>query len=884
MLTARTPQAIRKRAVGFFIVQPVSHITRLRSVLAYCLLTATLLPSVVWDQYGPVLYGQDTEKTRGTDKEAKENLSSEGSILHLAILQQYCIKCHQGDESEGDRRFDHLNPEIQNASDLVDYQEIVDQVNLGRMPPEDALPFTDADRRRLVDTMSEKIRSYYRQIRQPETQTPLRRLNSREYRNTVRDLFNLNMLMFDPTVKFPRDQTSHGFDNDAESLLISGHLLQAYLNAAEKVVTKAAGPANKPTSSSWEFTDHFNQQKEIDQVHSKTNGFTHLTLYDVVHADKHEGAYAPIHQFADGVPVDGYYKIRFEAEAMNRVHPYDPNFLGVDPSEPLRIGIVAGHQDAGTLHLPQPIEPLLAEQPLEDKKRWYTAVVWLDAGFTPRFTFPNGLMDARNLWSRLIRKYPDQFPAGSHQGIVQARYNAIRHGKLPHIRIYEVSIQGPIVETWPTASQLAIYGSKIKNSLESTGQPETNHHSKSEYHRQIETLASRAYRRPAQRDEIERLTSFFDHQHMMGKTKNVSFLDTVKAILCSPNFLYLDSSTIMDGDKTLLSPHALASRLSYFLWSSMPDPQLLRAANDGSLLNPAVLRDEAERMLNDSRSESFIRGFLDSWLGLRELGATPPDRNRFNRFYHKDLDRAMRRETELFTSHILAENLPATLFLDSEFTFVNQSLAQHYGIKTQIGEGFQKIILNDRRRGGLLGQASILSLTANGIETSPVVRGVWILEHLLGMPPSPPPPDVEPLDPDVRGASTIREQLKRHRSNPACYDCHRQIDPLGFALENFDAIGGLRSNYQSGQRIETAAILANGTEFDGIVQLKDELMKQKEFFLLALTRNLLTYARGRQSTDLDRRYSESILAAAGSNAGLRDIVLETILSEAFRQP
>jgi len=813
---------------------------------------------------------------------------SHQSPQHIELIRRYCVDCHQESESQGDRRFDNLSPQILRDSHLVEYQEIVDQINLGRMPPQDAEPMTTGDRRLLVSSMSQMIGRYSEKLSGSGTRTPLRRLNAREYRNTIRDLFGLNMLMFDPTVKFPRDQTDAGLDNHAESLVTSGHLLQAYLNAAEQVVAKAAGPQQKPDLQTWSFTDHFDQQPEIDQVHRKTNGFTHLTLYDVIHADKHEGAYAPIHQFAQGVPVDGYYEIRFEAEAMNRHHPYDPGFLGMDPSEPLRLGIVAGNQEAGTLHLPQPIEPLLAEQTLEDEKRWYKAVVWLDAGFTPRFTFPNGLMDARNLWSRLIRKYPDQFPPGSNQGIVAARYNAIHLGKLPHIRIYEVEIQGPLLDSWPTASQRAIFGDE---GIMAMGVAKDQTHGKNppngpsmDYVKQIATLASRAYRRPAEPEEKQHLVRFFNRQVEIGKPQHAAFLDTVKMILCSPNFLYLDTSTVEQEGDTFLSAHALASRLSYFLWSSMPDSELIATATDGTLLEPEILRAQADRMLKDTRSKAFLGGFLDSWLGLRDLGATPPDRNRFNRFYHKDLEAAMRRETELFVSHLLSDNLPTSLFLDSDFTFVNAPLAHHYGLQPPKGFEFEKVTLQSPDRGGLLGQASILTLTANGIDTSPVVRGVWILNHLLGMPPAAPPPEVEPLDPDVRGATTIREQLEKHRSNPACYDCHRQIDPLGFALENYDPIGGLRTKYPTGKVIDTSGQLSSGATFDGVADLKKELLAQKDFFDLALTGKLLSYAIGRRTGTLDRRHLESILAATGQQRGFRDLVIETIASEAFRQP
>lgn len=798
---------------------------------------------------------------------------------HLHFVQRYCIDCHHGDDPQGDRSFDQLGTKITADADLVDYQEVVDQLNLGKMPPRDADQPSVAERREVVAVMSAKIKEYQDKHKGSNGRTPLRRLNAREYRNTVRDLFQLDMRMFDPTTKFPRDQTSDWFDNHAESLTTSGHLLQAYLNAAEQVVSKATGHPEKPEAQVWSFTDHFDQQPEIDQVHRKTNGFTHLTLYDVIHADKHEGAYAPIHQFAGGVPADGFYEIRFEAEAMNRQHPYDPEFLGMDPREPLRLGIVAGHQDAGTLHLPQPIEPQLAEQILADEKRWYSAMVWLDEGFTPRFTFPNGLMDARNLWSRLIRKYPDQFPPGSNQGIVKARYNAIHLGKLPHIRIYEVEIKGPIIDQWPTEPQRSLFGKTL-----TPNQPLAESNVTEAYREQILHLARRAYRRPLLKHEADRLLAFFESRSQASDLYHESFLDTVKVILCSPHFLYLNADTYQADELTYLSAHALASRLSYFLWSSMPDHELIERADDGTLLEEKVLRSQAERMLRDPKAEAFATGFLDSWLGLRDLGATPPDRGRFNHFYHKDLDAAMRQETLLFTAHMLRENLPTINFLDSHFTFVNAPLAKHYGMDPVEGSGFEKVMLTDPSRGGLLGQASVLTLTANGIDTSPVVRGVWVLEHLLGLPPSPPPPDVEPLDPDIRGAKTIRDQLEKHRSNPACFDCHQEIDPLGFALEQFDPIGGIRSRYPSGQPIDTSGELPNGSKFQGIAGLKKQLVQQHDFFYRALASKMLTYAIGRHVQPLDRRHIEAVLEKTGESVRLRDLVIETVMSEVFRQP
>ncbi len=296
-----------------------------------------------------------------------------------------------------------------------------------------------------------------------------------------------------------------------------------------------------------------------------------------------------------------------------------------------------------------------------------------------------------------------------------------------------------------------------------------------------------------------------------GQSDLEAYADGLKAVLCSPNFLYLDEPA-----SGRLSSYALASRLSYFLWSSMPDAELLKLADADKLQNPNVLEAQVERMLNDPKSAAFVDGFLESWLTLRDLGSMPPDRGQFTAFYHYDLKSAMREETRLFTRHLLTENLSVDHFLDADFTFINRPLAKLYGLKTPEGSGFERVELPDGRRGGLLGQAAILTVSANGIETSPVVRGVWLLDNILGTPPSPPPPDVEPLDPDVRGTTTIRERLNKHRSSASCADCHRKIDPLGFALENFDPIGRWRDTYGKNTKIDASGELPNGKSFQDV--------------------------------------------------------------------
>ncbi|MGI9474476.1 MAG: DUF1592 domain-containing protein, partial [Rubripirellula sp.] len=734
------------------------------------------------------------------------------------FLRNYCAECHSADEQKGDRRFDRLASTIDSDDTLVDYQDILDQLNLSEMPPEDASQPSDAERQRIIAWLTSRLNQYHA-IRRSSGGTVLRRLNAREYRNTVRDLLDLNMTMFDPTTKFPRDQTTDHLDNVGETLVTSGHLLARYLDAADQVVRKALSPKAQPEIQEWRFHDNFHQQPEIDQVHRKTNRYEYMTLYDVVGADKPEGAYGPIHDFAEGVPYDGWYEIRLLAEAVNRKHPYDQQFLKTDRSEPLRLGIVAGNQEVGSLHLPQPVEPLLAEIDLADEAAWYTVKVWLDAGYTPRFTFRNGLMDARGLWSRVIKTYRDQFPANIAKGIVAARFNAIKHGKLPQIHIDEIEIRGPIYDQWPTRGREILLGDAIESSQEGLDSKVMGE--------LIQSFASRAYRRPARKEEVERILQVVDARRMAGRSEMEAFADGLKAVLCSPNFLYLDESVEAE-DSNLLSSYALASRLSYFLWSSMPDDELISLAASGELHEPGVLDAQVDRMLADPKSDALVDGFLGSWLGLRELGATPPDRSEFRDFYQYDLDSAMRQETFLFTRHMIDEDLPLAKFVDSEFSFVNKPLARFYGLKNVPGgTEFEKVTISDRRRGGLLGQASVLTLTANGIDTSPVVRGVWLLENLLGTPPSPPPPDVEPLDPDVRGAKTIRDQLDKHRDVASCYDCHRKIDPLGFALENFDPIGRWRDSYGRNTKIDASGELPGGRTFEDVVGLKDVLLDQQ---------------------------------------------------------
>ena len=798
------------------------------------------------------------------------------------FLKNYCYDCHGEHEQKGDRRFDQLELPIANQHGIVEIQDIIDQLNLGEMPPPKAKNQPSAaGRAAAIRALTAAVTAARANIKSTGAQTVLRRLNRREYRNTVADLFHLDLTSFDPTVKFPRDGLVEHMDNIGDGLVTSGHLLDQYLEAADLIVEKALGQFAPAKERNWHFTDNFQQGAELSYSHKKVYNYKYLCLYEVPNTTRHEGGYGYIHELRDGVPADGFYEIKALAHSVNRDHPYDPKIFGMDPAQPYRMGIVPGDIRVGILHHPQPIEPQLAEVTVADgEPEWYTMKVWLNKGQTPRFIFPNGMANCRSAFAKIVRLYNDHWPEHERKntGIFEARRVVLKHGKMPHIRIHEVRVRGPIISQWPPRAQREIFGE---------GKFDRAH-----VRRILKAFADRAYRRPATDDEIDRLVAVAAKRRAAGHAPRQATEDAIKAALCSPAFLYLAEPT---PESKALAPHDLATRLSYFLWATMPDAELRELADGGMITQPRVLRSQLERMLADTRSREFIVGFLDGWLNLRALGGMPPDRDSFQTYYSKDLESAMRRETELFTRYLIDENRPITDYLDADYTFVNAPLAKHYGLADKFEPGrahlFKRVDLKDKRRGGLLGMGSVLTVTANGIETSPVNRGVWFLETILGSPPSPPPDDVPAIDPDVRGTTTVRERLAKHRDTATCNECHRKIDPPGFALENFDPVGAWRSHYQisrkkRGPKIDASGKFSNGDKFADIVGFKQVLKNREAQFTRNLTERLLSYATGRRieqahdRAEIDRITKE--LEAEGN--GLRTLLEKVVTSSIFRAP
>lgn len=788
------------------------------------------------------------------------------------FLRTYCIDCHSADDPGGDRNLDALDLSSADSDTLIMLQDMIDQLTLGDMPPEDAEQPPGEARQKAIDELTATLQTLRRQSESTGGQTVLRRLTRREYLATIGDLFQMDMSMFDPTDRFPRDNTVEHLDNVGDALVTSGYLLEQYLDAADAIVEKALANLSPPEERNWHFDDHFRQQPELDGAHRGAFNFRYLCLYDSPLADRPEGAYGPLEAFRQGVPSDGIYEIRILAQALHRDTPYSEDHLKIDLSEKFRLGIRPGNATSGSLHTMQPIQPLLAEQTIDDgEPKWYTMTVHLDRGFTPRFTFENGLKEVRPLHTKLHRIYADLLPehARGGTGIVRGRNVMLRYGQVPQIRIHEVSIRGPLTTEWPseTLSSILPDGAFEPDAVEDL----------------VPAFARRAYRRPLKPGELDRLMAVYDARKRQGREPFDAFKDTLKTVLCSPAFLYLAPDCPPDSQQ--LSQHALAARLAYFLTGSMPDSELMALADAKQLDRETLLR-QTRRLLAEPKSDAMIQGFTDAWLNLRALGEMPPDRETFWQYYASNLNPDMKQETRAFMRHLIDDNAPVIRWLDADYSFINRDLAKLYGVVDQVpadnANEFRKVTFADARRGGLLGQASVLTVSANGIETSPVVRGVWMLENVLGTPPPVPPDDVPAIDPDVRGATTVRDLLEKHRTSAACNECHRKIDPLGFALECFDPIGELRTRYENKIAIDTSGKLPSGQAFKDVAELKQLLLERKAFFARAFCEKLLAYGLGRRVELTDRATIDAIVSAlADEDYPTREIIERIVVSDAF---
>ena len=794
--------------------------------------------------------------------------------LTTAFLQKHCIRCHGSKKQKADRRFDTLPAQIRKPDDLERYQEIVDQLNLANMPPEKEPQPPVKERARAIAQLTRQLTTARAELNTSGGHGALRRLNSWEYRQTIGDLLGLNVEVWNPAEEFPEEVKVDGFDNNGAGLVTSGRLLDHYFAAAEEAIRRATQFGDRPPSKKYTQESPFyfsgKNSRDLPKLF-KVDRFRFIPetpftdLYGRHYRGGHIGFLPLLRQ--GGVAHSGIYTIRVRAAAVSRVHDYGKALGDFRNGDPLVMEIAAVDR-RGSVESTGNVSKMtsLARTELTNEEpQWFQWNVYMEAGYEPEVRFRNGPMAAKRMVRLLTTQAADKpefKPFIDLKGGNEKAHGVLKAYKGPRLRIWEVQLEGPHISSWPTAGHVALYGDLQMEDL----------HSETISGR-IVAFAERAFRRTPLEGELAPIQSLVATKLESGVEPLHALQLGFQAILCSPGFLYLNQG---EGS---LDEHALASRLSYFLWSSLPDKTLLDLAKNGQLKED--LDSQIERMIADPKSGRFVSHFVRRWLDLDNIGTMPPSAE-FIEYYRDNLEAAMRSETEMFFRHVLDKNLPLREFLEADYSFLNRELAEHYGISDVKGNDLRLVSLPSGTRGGLLGQGAFLTASANGVDTSPVVRGVYLLEKVLGSSPPPPPPDVPEIEPDIRGAVTLREQLEKHRDISTCAACHRKIDPLGFALENFDAIGGWREEYEDKVPVNAAGKLPGGDVFSTVPEFRKLILDRKEQFERCLTEKVLTYALGRQLEIGDRPATDQILAELNAkNGGLRDLIRWVVLSEPF---
>lgn len=740
-----------------------------------------------------------------------------------AVINRYCLGCHNEKVKSGGLTLDALRPE--NAAQHPEaWEKVVRRLRARSMPPA-SLP--RPDERTYGDLLTSLERSLDTASPNPGRTDTFRRLNRTEYKNAVRDLLALDI---DVSSLLPADESSHGFDNVTVGDL-SPTLLERYLGAARKIARLAVGiPARSPGGDTVTLPPDLTQEEHFDELPLGTRG---------------------------GAVVDYTFPVDAEYEIQLR--------LARDRNEHVE-GLGAPYQSAHDVEL------------------------LLDGELVRRFTVkaPAGGKDHSAVDRHLNIRLPVK--AGPHRVAVafpkqpsalleterqpyQAHFNMDRHPRVQPA-VYSVSVMGPYAASGPgdTPSRRRLFVCKAEDDGCAR--------------RILNTVMRRAYRRPVTVADLRAPMKFYAEARKDAGFENGIEI-ALRAVLVSPEFLFRveqDPSGVSPNTAYRVSDLELASRLSFFIWSSIPDDELLDVAIAGKLSTSVVLEKQVRRMLADRRAKALASNFAEQWLYLRNLASTTPDMRLFPDF-DDNLRQAFRRETELFFESVMREDRSVMDLLSANYTFVNERLARHYGIPHVYGSRFRRVTfegdsVESARRGGLLRHGSVLMVTSYPNRTSPVIRGKWILANLLGVPPPPPPAAVPPLEENTGTAKarTVRERLARHRVDPACSGCHQLMDPVGFSLENYDALGRWRATEEA-KPIDAAGGLPDGRSFDGVAGLEKALLARPELFASTFVEKLLTYALGRgveyydapavrgivrRAKSDDFRFSSFILSVAAS--------------------
>lgn len=773
------------------------------------------------------------------------------------FLKTHCFECHSGDTKSGGLDLSSLPSDLTQPQLFAKWERIHDRVANGEMPPKSGTLPKPADRAEFVQSLSRQLTT----VHEASKGTVLRRLNRREYQHTLNDLFGTNLKLAE---RLPEDGRSHEFDNIGESLGISLVQMQRYLEGANAVLDESIQrtldrPERKVVKASYATTQGAEQWLGKIWLKRDDGAVVFFKNYGYPTGMLREA----------NVQKDGWYKVRVTGYAYQSDQPITFALGATTFARGLE------QPTFGYFELP-PGPPTTIE-----------TTTWIPARYMMEITV-QGITDRFALKQTPVEEY-----------------------KGPGLAIQSIEVEGPIVETFPDRGHRLVFDGLRREEIPPRSPNDRN---RQNYQPKFEIkssepvadvlpvlmrVASRAFRRPVTTGQVQAYLDLFAAELQRGGTAEESLRAAVTAIFCSPEFLYLRESA------GTLEDFALASRLAYFLTRSAPDDELLAMAAAGTLTKDrAALLAQANRLLNHPHAERFGTDFTDAWLNLRDIDFTVPDKQLYPEF-DAFLQWSMLAETRSFFRKLLDDNLSVTNLVQSDFAMLNNRLAEHYGIDGVSGPDIRPVKLPaDSVRGGLLSQASILKVSANGTNTSPVVRGVWVMERILGQVAQPPPPGIPGVEPDIRGASTLRELLDKHRNLDTCRGCHQVIDPPGFALESFDPIGGWRDRFRSlgnsdrvnkeingfkvryslGLPVDASGQLHEGPSFAGFAEFRQLLAAQKSVLAKSLTTKLLTFATGRDMGFSDRIEIDRIVTeSASSNHGLRDLVRGVVVSEVFRK-
>jgi mono/diheme cytochrome c family protein len=755
-----------------------------------------------------------------------------GAANGTAVVKQYCVGCHNDRTKAGTLSLASFDA-AKAADHSVVAEKMIRKLRAGMMPPAGARRPEPAVLTALASALETRIDRAAALNPNPGWR-PSQRLNRAEYARAVKDLLELDI---DVTSFLPADTISDGFDNIADTQTISPTLMEGYLRAASQISRLAVGDRTaSATSSTWKVPRTQSQMRHVEGAPIGTRGG--LSVVHVFPADGEYQFKILLHSGPTGDLFGGPYggerldiSINGERVALLDINPrmneQDPN--GLNMFSP-KVHIKAGPQR-------------------------------VSAAFISRFDGP-----VDDLMIQIEHTLADT-NIGEVFGTTA----------LPHIRDFTVSGPYAVTGISETVSRRRIFSCRPTTANEESACASDI----------VKRLATQAYRGPVGAEDFKELRSFYERGRK-GADFEAGIRLAVQAILASPRFLFRmeqSPATLRAGQSYRINDVDLASRLSFFMWGALPDAELLRVANSGTLRTPAVFDKQVRRMLADQRSEALSKRFASMWLRLQDVEKVRPDHH-FYSYWDTSLSQAFVRETELFFDSLVREDRPLPDLLTADYTFVNERIAKHYGIPNILGDQFRRVTLTDPNRRGILGQGSVLLLTSIADRTSPVQRGKWVLEVLLGSPPPPPPPNVPALE-ETKAAEggkflSVRERMEEHRKNPSCTPCHRVIDPLGLALENFDATGKWRMK-DNGVAIDSVGQLYDGTEMKGPAGLRAALLKHSDLVILSFTESLMTYALGRRIEHYDMpRVREIVRDAKKNDYRLSSFILGVVNSPAFR--